>query len=582
LRTKILFVALALSLSVAAESTTQQSPFTLVRGQETELASIPAIKMHGIEPVRFEKRDATYFADFGKDAYGNLQITLSPGAPAGIMTVRLGEKLDANGAVERNPPGSVSFREITLLTVTDRTVYRLEIPAKERHKSAAAVHTPASIGEVAPFRYAEIENSPVELNRNNVLQLAAWTAFDDTAASFESDDATLNAVWELCKYTMKMTTAFGVYIDGERERIPYEADAYINQLSHYACDLNPEVARYTVGYLLAHPTWPTEWSLHMPMMAAADYEATGDAVLARRNYGALKKKLLMDKDGVADPKQRQQVGPEVNTVANAFYFHALQKMAALARALKRDDEASDFQGKAGKVSASFNAKLFDEARGVYIDGEGSNHASLHGNMFPLAFGLVPAHRQMSVANFVQSRGMACSVYGAQYLLEALFLSGRHEAALRLLTARGERSWWHMIELGSTATMEAWDAKFKGNLTWNHAWGAAPANIIARYVLGVRPLAPGYAKIFIAPQPGFLKWARGKVPTPHGPVVVDVVNGVRRRVTVDVPSGATACLEFPRQGAANATFDGKVMKVANASLTLTVEGLVPGRHVLETW
>ena len=34
----------------------------------------------------------------------------------------------------------------------------------------------------------------------------------------------------------------------------------------------------------------------------------------------------------------------------------------------------------------------------------------------------------------------------------------------------------MIEVGSTMTLEAWDAKYKPNLTWNHAWGAAPANI----------------------------------------------------------------------------------------------------------
>jgi hypothetical protein len=27
-----------------------------------------------------------------------------------------------------------------------------------------------------------------------------------------------------------------IYVDGDRERIPYEADAYINMLSHYAVD----------------------------------------------------------------------------------------------------------------------------------------------------------------------------------------------------------------------------------------------------------------------------------------------------------------------------------------------------------
>jgi hypothetical protein len=91
------------------------------------------------------------------------------------------------------------------------------------------------------------------------------------------------------------TTAFGIYIDGERERVAYEGDSYINLLSHYACDLDPSVARHTFEHLLKYPTWPTEWSLTMPMIAEADYEATGDPVLAARQYETLKGKLMMNK-----------------------------------------------------------------------------------------------------------------------------------------------------------------------------------------------------------------------------------------------------------------------------------------------
>src|SRR5438093_9607275 len=124
-------------------------------------------------------------------------------------------------------------------------------------------------------------------------------------------------------------------------------------------------------------------------------------------------------------------------------------MALLATGLKKDADASDLEAKAKQVYESFNRVFCDPARGVYIDGEGSTHASLHANMFPLAFGLVPEKRKAKVADFVQSRGMACSVYGAQYLLEALFGVGRDDYAVQLMTARTERSWWHMIELGST-------------------------------------------------------------------------------------------------------------------------------------
>lgn len=520
-----------------------------------------------IAPARVERRGDAWFVEFEKAAYGTLTVKLPEGVAPEVLRVRVGEKLGADGTIDRKPPGSVNVRELTLGAQPEGGRARLEIPAKPYHRRAEPVKMPAEIGEVTPFRYAEIEGWPahVPLDADAVRQLAVWAPFDDAAASFTSSDKTLNAVWELCRYTVKATTAFGVYIDGERERIPYEGDAYINLLSHYAVDLDPRVARATFDHLMAHPTWPTEWSLHLPMIAAADFWATGEPVLAARHWPALKKTLLREKaradgllvasaivdwpggerdgynDGVVDPAEKRQVGPMVNTVANAFYHHALRQMAELAHALGKADEARELAAEAERVRVAFHAVFFDAARGIYVDGEGSAHASLHANLFPLAFGLVPEGRSVPVADFVESRGMRCSVYGAQYLLEALYLSGRPEAALQLMTHRSERGWWRMIERGSTMTWEAWDERAKPNLTWNHAWGAAPGNIVARHTLGVRPLEPGYARVLIAPRPGGLAWANGRVPTPRGPVGVAWREG---RLTVEVPPGATARVEWP--------------------------------------
>ncbi|HOD80491.1 MAG: Bacterial alpha-L-rhamnosidase [Planctomycetes bacterium ADurb.Bin126] len=557
-----------------------------------------------VAPTRMEVRGRALFADFGKAAYGNLQVAFAADPPAGELTVRLGEKITEQGVVDRKPPGSVNYREVKLAVRPGQRTYRLAIPSKPFHKGKASVKTPPSIGEVTVFRYVEIEGVAPAKDALSLRQLFVHAPFDDEASSFESSDKTLNAVWDLCKHTMKATTAFGVYIDGERERIPYEADAYINQLSHYACDLDPRVARATVAHLLAHPTWPTEWSLHMPMMAAADYLATGDAALAREHYQALKKKLLMDKarddgllrasaivdwpaaerdgynDGVVDPKQTKQVGPMINTVVNAFYYHALNRMALLARAVDNEDDARDSERKAAQVRDSFNRVFFDAARGLYVDGEGSRHASLHANMVALAFELAPPERVAKVAAFVRSRGMACSVYGAQYLLEGLFLAGEDRYAVDLMTARTKRSWWHMIESGSTMTWEAWDAQFKKNLTWNHAWGAVPANILARFVLGVRPAAPGYSKITIAPQPGGLAWVRGKVPTAVGPVAVKIENAATFRMEIELPAKARGSVALPMRQQRQVLLDGKPEQAVATDRTLNVE--VPaGRHVLES-
>ena len=78
----------------------------------------------------------------------------------------------------------------------------------------------------------------------------------------------------------------------------------------------------------------------------------------------------------------------------------------------------------------------------------------------------------------------------------------------------------MIKSGSTMTMEAWDMKYKPNSDWNHAWGAAPANIIPGYLWGIQPALPGYSKAVIKPQPGYLTYSHISVPTIRGNIVAE--------------------------------------------------------------
>ncbi|OAM90433.1 family 78 glycoside hydrolase catalytic domain [Termitidicoccus mucosus] len=566
-------------------------------------AALDVLQITPVTPARVEQRNGVVFADFDKAAFANLQIEFAVAPPDGEFTVRLGEKLGDNGAIDRKPPGSVNYREATLRTRPDTRSYTVAVPQKPFHLRENPVKLPESFGYITPFRYVEIsgDSSALAPGKITLRQDFVHMPFDDNASAFESPDEVLNAVWDLCKYTMKATTAFGLYIDGERERIPYEGDAYINMLSHYACDLDPRATRATVEHLLEHPTWPTEWSLQMPMIAYADYEATGDPVLAVTHFDALLKKTLMDKtraDGLLrataivdwPPGERDgfnsvdaegvKVDKKITSVANAFYYESLRSMERLARATGREGEAKQLGARADQVRRVFNDLFFDKKRGVYIDSQGSAHASLHANMFPLALGLVPEERLASVVSFVKSRGMACSVYGSQYLLEALYKNNEADAGLALMTAKTKRSWWHMIKLGSTMTLEAWDVEFKKNLTWNHAWGGAPANIITRYVLGVRPLQPGGARLLIAPQPASLQWMRGKVPTPQGPAEVSwKTDGNRATLIVTVPQGVTARVELPAPADSVA-----VIQLNGAPFTAKVENKKPvaehiaaGRH-----
>ncbi|MBV9122194.1 MAG: hypothetical protein JO112_02390 [Planctomycetes bacterium] len=467
---------------------------------------------------------------------------------------------------------------------------------------------PPQVGPVMPFRYVEVENCPSPLDRETVRQVVAHYPFQDTAATFTCSDPQLNDIWDLCHYTMKATSFCGVFVDGDRERTPYEADAYINQLGYYCCDREYTLARSSHEYLLEHPTWPTEWKQHSILMAWADYLYTGDTTSLAAHYDQLKTEKLLTRAARADGllQINLQPGPEgrpdlvdwpvgerdgyqmrpVNTVVNAFHYRTLVCMGDLAQALGKQAEAKHFRQQAVKIREVFNEKLFDPQTALYVDGEGSRHSSLHANMFPLAFGLVPPERRQRVAEFVKSRGMACSVYGAQYLLEALFDNGQADHAIALMTAATDRSWRHMIrDLGTTITLEAWDTKYKPNQDWNHAWGAAPANILPRKLMGVEPLEAGFHKVRIRPQPGSLKWARLDLPTIRGPVHVEFQSSPARfTLSVRLPANTRAEVwvpATPSSGEATVLVDGLRRRGQQVGEFLVIEPVGSGAHSFQT-
>ncbi len=549
-------------------------------GEEWLVENRHPVALQRIRPVTvLRKGEGSYFVDFGRAAYGTLALTLETDNDNQAVEIHLGEKRTGPDTIDRNPGGTIRYRKLDLPLRKGRHEYLIELP-----RQSYGIRMPQHLPEVLPFRYCEINRSPSPLDSTTVVQLAAFYRFQDDNSDFSSSSQVLNRVWDLCKYSIKATTALGIYIDGDRERLPYEADAYINQLGHYAVDREYALGRYSHEYLLFHPTWPTEWTLHSVLMAWADYLYTGDAESITRYYEDLRAKTLIDlagDDGLIvssriTPKTLDaihlgagfKVGPrgfrdivdwppgetdgyefkEVNTVVNAFHYQSLTLMQKIAAALKKDHDSRLFADRANRVRSAINEKLTDPKTGVYVDGEGSAHSSLHANMFPLALGLVPAERKAAVAQFVKSKGMACSVYGSQWLLEALYEAGEDEQGLRLMTDTAtDRSWPHMIDpVGTTITLEAWDIKYKPNLDWNHAWGAAPANIIPRKLMGIEPLEPGFRRVRIRPQPGSLETASVRFPTVRGEVRVDYKGtpGRKRTLNVTLPANCSGEVQLP--------------------------------------
>jgi hypothetical protein len=117
--------------------------------------------------------------------------------------------------------------------------------------------------------------------------------------------------------------------------------------------------------------------------------------------------------------------------------------------------------------------------------------------------------------------------------------------MSLLTATHDRSWWNMIKSGSTITMEAWDMKYKPNSDWNHAWGAAPANIIPGYMWGISPAEPGFSKAIIKPQLSSLKQSRIEVPTIRGTITAEFRDkGSSKEFLITIPGNMECDFVIP--------------------------------------
>ncbi|MDR1102522.1 MAG: family 78 glycoside hydrolase catalytic domain [Tannerella sp.] len=562
--------------------------------------------------------------DFGKDAFGRLKVTLSSEKETDTVTVRLGETL-RDGRIDRQPAGTIRYAEYRLPLSAGTHTYIVKIRPDRRNTDVTAgagaakpILMPDYTGEVLPFRYCELERArPVQAVRQTVHY-----PFNDAAARFHSSDTVLNQVWELCKYSVRATSFAGVYVDGDRERIPYEADALINQLCHYTADREYAIARYSHEYLIHCPTWPTEWIMQSVLMAWTDYLYTGNLSSLQRYYDDLKAKsltglkesngLISTRTGKVTPELLQAIHlsgnfgdivdwpqqgilglgknepgeadgfvfTDYNTVVNAYHYEALRTVSLIAGALGNAADEALYAGEAQRVREQINRLLFDPKKGYYIDGIGAGHSSLHANMFPLAFGIPPAKHVKSICEYMRTRGLACSVYGSQFLLDAVY--NAHDAAygLQLLASTGERSWYNMIRVGSTISLEAWDNKYKPNQDWNHIWGAAALNLIARKLMGIEPAEPGFAKIRIKPQPATLRQAAILVPSIRGDIRVSFDNrpGEVFMLEVDIPANATAEVWLPRASKKyRLTVDGAPRKgTVNGDFVITEAG--SGKHV----
>lgn len=228
---------------------------------------------------------------------------------------------------------------------------------------------------------------------------------------------------------------------------------------------------------------------------------------------------------------------------NALWGAALASVAAAGRAIDRD--AHSHEQRLARLRAAFIDAFWDPERNLLIDRPlhrpelGENVSQLT-QAIAACFGLLPdtCDRARLGADLTALDGRLGTATPPMqgFVLSALEPLGVEERIHHLLA----RQWLnpHILDFGTLP--EFWADNAGAIQSLCQGGGPMISWALTHYVLGIRPLAPGFSRFAVKPVPGPLNWASGKCPTPHGSISLSWrCEAGRRALTLKAPPGTVA-------------------------------------------
>jgi hypothetical protein len=223
---------------------------------------------------------------------------------------------------------------------------------------------------------------------------------------------------------------------------------------------------------------------------------------------------------------------------NLIHVVALRAAAELEEAYGEPELAALQRRRAEAAAAAVRARFWSAERACLADDPEHRHWSWHAQVYGVLSGVLS--REEGVVAFAQARANAdfvvTSYVGRFYLFEALRLLGRGGEILGELGA-----WQSMLDRGAVTVWE----QLEPTRSDCHAWSSHPLFHLPCSVVGVRPAAPGFARVEIVPQPGELRRVSAVVVHPRGEVAAELefdgAGGCRGRVSL--PAGVDGVLRW---------------------------------------
>jgi alpha-L-rhamnosidase len=259
----------------------------------------------------------------------------------------------------------------------------------------------------------------------------------------------------------------------------------------------------------------------------------------------------LDPTAPADDPGKAQADPAV--VATAHYARSARLLADAADVLGFAADAEKYTALAEEIVDAFNEHFVTASGRVRSDCQTVYALALCWDLIrdPDAY-QGASHRLVELVREARYR-VSTGFVGTPLMLDALCRAGHPEDAYRMLMETECPSWLYSVEMGATTIWERWDSMLPdgtinpGEMTsFNHYAYGAVADWLHGTVAGLQPLAAGYRRVLIKPQPGAeLTSASARHDSPFGVISVawTIENG-EFAMSFTVPYGVTAEVWLP--------------------------------------
>ena len=196
-------------------------------------------------------------------------------------------------------------------------------------------------------------------------------------------------------------------------------------------------------------------------------------------------------------------------VSNAFIVNDLRILSWAAERFGKLEDAARYAAQLEKTRAAYLAAFVNEDGSMKDDYQGAYIMALR---FVIPEGALWYKAFAKLVSMIHAEGMQTGFFATQHLLPLLADHGQAELAYDLLLQPGCPGWMYQVERGATTTWERWDALRPDGtvnesstsdggdnmVSFNHYAFGSVGEFYYRYILGIQPLEPGYAKIALRP------------------------------------------------------------------------------------